>query len=222
MAHILSGQLPYRSAHRGGRYAKWQRTAVVAAFLVAASCSQGRPARAVLVATGSEAADSRGRMWRSIRGDWRLMERSTLVDKPGAGATSLIVSHAASPAVTVKARLSTAASGAGIVFRYKDPFDYWSLTAVRNVATWQLRKIVGGRQTFATSTGFTPTRNGTVVTVTTKTDGTIYVSFNGTPPQVLTDNALADQTGVGLIALGASAQHAVFEDFQTLAVLPAP
>jgi hypothetical protein len=108
------------------------------------------------------------------------------------------------------------------VFRYKDPFNYWTLQAAREVASWRLAKVIGGKSITVANTGLSPTEPGTLVGITTRTDGVIGISFNGKLKSTFTDRELADKTVVGIVAAGVRAQSASFSNFDVSGTLPPP
>jgi hypothetical protein len=156
-----------------------------------------------------------GRTWRVVQGEWSTTGNVFRVTKPGPLFASLVVTDSGAADVTVRAEMSEVASGAGLVFRYQDPFNYWALEAVRGVVSWQLIKVEAGKSQVVRTTGFSPTGPGTVVAVTTKTDGTLRIAFNGKESTALNDLAHADRQGAGYIAQGVRASKAVFAGFRT-------
>lgn len=99
------------------------------------------------------------------------------------------------------------------MFRFQNGLNYWTLRAAKGVAGWQLIKIVGGKGTVVGRTGLSPTRNGTVVAVSTRTDGSIGISFNGKLQSSFTDRTLADKRYVGVQAAGPSSIRPTFSNF---------
>jgi hypothetical protein len=172
----------------------------------------GRPS--VVQAPGSVVVG--GRTWRVVQGGWSVEQGELKVEAPGRLYSSLMVTDGGSPDVVVQARLQVAASGAGLVFRYQDPFNFWGLEAVQGVASWRLFKVVTGKKETVGDTGLSPTVTGTIVSVTTRSDGAIEVAFNGRLRKTFSDPALREKRGVGVLAFGPRASRAVFSDFTTL------
>ena len=162
-----------------------------------------------------------GVSWHAVKGDWNIAPNSTTIAKPGNLALSVLVTRASSPNTTVQVKMPVVATGAGLVFRYKSPFDYWSIQAVRQVASWRVVKVVGGKSTVVGNTGLSPTEPDTVIGVSTRTDGLLGVSFNGKLKVTFSDKALADQKGAGMIASGLKSS-AVFSNFDVSGSLPPP
>jgi len=163
-----------------------------------------------------------GVSWHAVKGDWNVAPNSTIVAKAGNLALSMLVTRASSPNATVQAKMPVVATGSGLVFRYKSPFDYWSIQAAREVASWRVIKVVGGKSTVVGNTGLSPTEPDTVVGVSTRTDGLLGVSFNGKLKVTFSDKALADQKGAGMIASGVKSSSAVFSGFDVSGSLPPP
>ena len=194
--------------------------AAVVAVLVGRSGSSSHKEVPQVLKAGQSAAIG-GRTWHAIQGDWATSSTTFAIKTPGRSNASLLVTDSGLSDVTVQARMPVVAGGAGLVFRYRNPFNYWALRAVPGVASWQVVKVVDGKSVVVRNTGLSPTRNGTLVIVSTRTDGAIAISFNQRLTTTLNDPALAIERGTGFLALGSRANRAVFTDFATAPALPA-
>ncbi|MCB1006696.1 MAG: hypothetical protein KDB35_21115 [Acidimicrobiales bacterium] len=109
-------------------------------------------------------------------------------------------------------RLDKVVNGAGLVFRYVGPYNYWAVVAVPDVATWNVVKVVDGDQEVVGNTGQSPTADGTTVGVRMRGD-TIDVIINGRVRKTIVDDFQAEAGKVGLTARGPDSGDARFDDF---------
>lgn len=109
-------------------------------------------------------------------------------------------------------RLDTVVNGAGLVFRYVGPYNYWAVVAVPDVATWNVIKVVDGDQEVVGNTGQSPTADGTTVGVRLRGD-TIDVIVNGRIRKTVVDDFQVDAGKVGITTRGPDSGTARFDDF---------
>ncbi len=118
---------------------------------------------------------------------------------PDPGSTSIATIDVGSPVRSVRADLGAVANGAGIVFRYQDPSNYWSLSAGVPYGTWGISKTLGGFTSYVGNTGLTLDPAGGTVEVRL-TDTLIKVLLGGKERQVVFDESLNRATKAGLYA----------------------
>ena len=100
----------------------------------------------------------------------------------------------------VTGKLEAVASGSGLVFRYADPQNYWSITASVPYDTWNLSETVGGITNYVANTG-SYSLHPKATTVEVRLNGSnIVVVIDGTVAQRLTINDLRQANGVGMVA----------------------
>jgi hypothetical protein len=99
-----------------------------------------------------------GPAWRIEAGTWEVADGQAAATGSG-GDRSLAVVRLPGGEGAVQLTLSHVANGAGVVFRYRDRRDYWSVSAVPFYATWAITKTVGGRSTLVANTGLSPTQD---------------------------------------------------------------
>lgn len=100
---------------------------------------------------------------------------------------------------TLGATVEFAAAGTGVIFRYVDVFNYWSLTAAPDFGTWNLVLIVNGETVRSEPIGLVSTEPGTRLSV--KLDGPLISIFvNGAPVMSTTDPTFELAAAAGLIA----------------------
>jgi hypothetical protein len=189
-----------------------------------AAAPAGAPVRITEGATGADKTSGRG--WRAIKGEWTLRDDEIRIGKEGKLLFSLLVTDGGSSNTVTSVRMPVVTTGSGVVFRYSNPFNYWMLRAARNVASWQVVKVIDGRTTIVGNTGFSPTSDGTLVGVASHDDGRIIISFNGKFQSSFAEPELADKRGVGVGAVGLGSSRAVFSGFtvtpQSAPSAPAP
>ncbi len=158
-----------------------------------------------------------GVAWHAESGTWGIASGQAVVYSPGEGADFATVG-AAWPDCVVQVRLTKVAPYAGLVFRYRDPANYWAVVAAPAYSTWVIVRVADGQTTQMGNTGLVSTGDGTTVgarmrgaTVDILVDGKIMTTV-ASPPSPGADK-------VGLTADGADATHARFDDFS---VVPEP
>jgi len=197
---------------------------VAAAGLVGLSlrASGGHTRHPTLVADAFTRADTRqtlgttdsGQAWQAVHGVWAIRDHAARLVRITGAKSSFAVVDTGSPDGTVTLTESTVAPGAGLVFRYRDPSNYWAVEAAPRYGTWAIRKVSGGRQIVGANTGLSGLANGTTVTVRFK--GTaIDVFVNGVRRHTLVDSDFSDATMAGLEATGAGATDARWASFRT-------
>ena len=112
----------------------------------------------------------------------------------------------------VQVRVERVTAGAGIVFRFRGPFNHWAVLAAPNGSTWNLVKVEDAESTIIGNTGATTVADGT--TVAARFEGErVEVIINGAVLLTVQDDFLSDQGKVGLTVRGDDATEARFDDF---------
>lgn len=150
-----------------------------------------------------------GAGWQEVAGRWGTSGGQAYVSAPAPGRDLAVVGAAGS----VQARLARMAPGAGLVFRYQDPANYWYVAAVPAYASWAVIKVVNGQEQVMGKTVLSPVQDDTTVTVASK-GNTIDVAIDGVVRRSLSDPVLANATTVGLTVSSAGAPQARFADFR--------
>lgn len=137
-----------------------------------------------------------------------------LADTDVKGAQVLLVDTGA-PNHVVAATFPVVESGCGVVFRYKGPNNYWSLTAAEAAGTWTLTKVVNGEKESPVLLGSAPTADGTQVMI--RTEGNrLFFYFDGVLYNTFNDGDNADATRVGFIFAGNGAPKVRADEFVAL------
>lgn len=170
------------------------------------------------VATDAEGLNltANGRPWSGNRADFTIDGgQLKLVDSAGPESRVAVVDTGAVHHL-VAATFSKVRTGSGIVFRYKGPNNFWSLTAAQASGTWTLTKVVNGKRENPVLLGTAPTADGTQVMV--RAEGNrLFFYFDGAQFNTLNDGDLSDGTKVGLILAGPNSKDVRVDD---LAALP--
>jgi hypothetical protein len=117
----------------------------------------------------------------------------------------------------VQVRLDRLTAGAGLVFRFRGPGNYWAVVAAPNGGTWNLMRVEDTAAEVVDNTGVTPVVDGTTVAARFVGEE-IEVIVNGVVVLTVQDDFLAEEGKVGLTVRGDDATEARFDDF--VAALP--
>jgi hypothetical protein len=108
-----------------------------------------------------------GQAWRAATGRWGIAGHAARVVVPGTG-TSLATVAVGVPDGRVEAVITRMAPGAGIAFRCRNVLNCWRVEAVPQLGTWNVVRVVRGKEKRVTSLGTVPVADGTKVAVTMK------------------------------------------------------
>lgn len=156
-----------------------------------------------------------GARWLTPSGTWGVSAGQAYVAVPAAGHDIAVVGPAPRDGA-VQVRLSRVSPLAGLVFRYRDPSDYWAVVAAPDYATWAIVRVEGGQETVVGNSGFVSTGDGTTVGARVR-GADVTVLVDGRPTTTLTTGPPGDTDQVGMVATGSEANQARFDDF---AILP--
>jgi hypothetical protein len=117
----------------------------------------------------------------------------------------------------VQVRVDRLTAGAGVIFRYRGPSNYWAVVAAPNGGTWNLLRVEETDAQVVGNTGVTPVTDGTTVAARF-TGEQIEVIINGIVRLTVQDDFLIDEGQVGMTVRGDDATEARFDDF--VAALP--
>lgn len=153
-----------------------------------------------------------GPPWRAAVGTWGVVAAQAAATTPLAGRNVAVVDAGRSD-VAVQVRVARVTNGAGVVFRYRDPGNFWAVVAAPGYATWAIVKVVAGKDRVVGNTGLSPVADGTAVGVRVQGD-TIDVLVDGRVTTTFGDVAFKDATMAGLTAEGLDGGKARFDDFR--------
>ena len=155
-----------------------------------------------------------GPTWFADAGTWGIANGQAYASGPVDGRNHAVVDLGEQDGA-VRVQLSRAVFGAGLVFRYRSPFDYWAVVAVPSYATWAIVHVVDGEEQVVDNTGLSPIADGTVVAVRME-GATVDVALDGRVAATVDVADPSDATRVGLTAQaipGIDAAAARFDDF---------
>jgi hypothetical protein len=188
-----------------------------------ASAGDAAPPSATIVwddfAGDSADLDDQRLDWRSAQGRWSVDSGALVLRDAPEAFPSLAVTDVGGPDGTVSVTMPEITDGTGIVFRYRDQSNYWSLVAVPGFATWNLSKVVNNERILVGNTELAPTTAFTSVGV--RLDGPmIAVTVDGRVRLEVTDGFLADETTAGVIAEQTGSVQGRWDDFYAIGIAP--
>jgi hypothetical protein len=150
--------------------------------------------------------------WSAVSGTWGVQSHAAYVSDPVVGPNLLIAPDTTGDG-TLQLRMTSVAPGAGLVFRYQDPQNYWRLVAFPRVLTWQIERVENGRTTFVANTGaFSRVEDGTTIGVRIQGENLDFL-VDGKVRQSLRSHQGDLAGSTGLFASGRNADQARWDDF---------
>jgi hypothetical protein len=150
--------------------------------------------------------------WTPDVGAWGILGEQAYVSEPAEG-RNLAVRDLGEADGVVQVELSEMSHGAGIVFRYRSPSDYWMVVPVPYYGTWAAYKVIGGDAERVATTGLLGTTDRMTVGVRLQGD-TIDVIVNGAVRATIVDGTFVDATKVGMTVEKSGAGEARFDEFK--------
>lgn len=158
--------------------------------------------------------------WRVVDGAWQAANEQAFFSAQGSK-THIAVLDVGIPVEAAQVRLAAVGDGSGLVFGYRDPGDYWAVTAAPAYATWTVVHVAHGVQTQGGNLGLSSTDAGSILAVVIR-DGTADIGLDGKVERVVSDPTLRGTATAGVGVAAAGAARTRFEDFQLVPVpLPA-
>ena len=149
--------------------------------------------------------------WASLGSGFEMTSAGTAqVMAAPPGETSMALTDPGFGDVTILSTVTNAPPTSGLVFRFQDVFNHWSLNAAPEFGTWNLVQVADGAIAYSKSVGLSSTEPGTTIAISL--DGpSISVFVDGSPVLALVDRTFQQATTVGLVALNGSG--AAFDEF---------
>ncbi len=141
---------------------------------------------------------SSGSGWRAVSGRFIAIDGAAAVAEV-ADEPAIAVIDGRSPVETITAAVSEPTLGSGIVFRYVDEENYWSLMAAPSYATWNPYKTVAGVPQFVQNTGLSY-QSGESTLEISLSGSELVVQMNDNRVATSYDEDRSDGAGVGLIS----------------------
>ena len=139
-----------------------------------------------------------------------LMITSGRVVSDGSDQSSLAVTETGWADVSLGLVVDDAPAGSGLLFRFVDLNNHWSLVAAPDFATWNLVLTVDGETTQSLATGLSSNTSGTRLAVLAQ-GPEIRVFVNGQPVGSMVDPTFQTATAAGILA--PSGAVASFDEF---------
>jgi hypothetical protein len=156
-----------------------------------------------------------GRPWSGSRKSFKVVDGQLMLADDGSKGAHFLLVDTGAPNQVVAATFPKVETGSGIVFRYKGPSYYWSLTAAKNAGTWTLTKVENGEKENPVLLGSAPTEDGTQVMV--RTEGNrMFFYFDGVLYNTFNDGANAEATRAGFLFAGPDASKVRADEFVAL------
>jgi hypothetical protein len=154
-----------------------------------------------------------GDSWDPVAGVWGIDGAQVyLATADLGGARNLLTLDMGSADGTVSAVFSRVRLGAGMVFRYQSPQDFWVILPAPDYGTWIVQHIVDDETVVNENIGLADSPDGTTVSLTLA--GTLLkVQINDADAVELEMDDSTDATVVGLTSLGYGSGEARWDDF---------
>lgn len=154
--------------------------------------------------------------WLVVHGRWQAGNGHASFSSPASG-IQLAVLESIPRVVAAQVRLPTVGSGAGLVFAYQGPGDYWAITAVPGYATWSVLKVLHGVSTGEGNLGLDSLAGGSILQVVMH-GHSAALGLDGKVLRVVSNPSLSPGR-VGVTVAGSGVTQTSFGDFQ---VVPVP
>lgn len=156
--------------------------------------------------------------WAVVGAPWAIESGQARVAKADAGKRSVAVVDAGIADGVVQVTFAKVVAGGGLVFRFKDPGDFFAFTAAPKFGTWNLQKTSGGTITNLGNVGIIGATDGTTISVRFVGDQ-ITVTVNGVDQRAYVDGDLTTETRVGLLGVADNALAGRWDNFVTSSVI---
>ena len=154
-----------------------------------------------------------GYEWRGDSGTWAVRGgRATATGHDGFATFATV--DTGEPDGTAEVRVVRLRDGAGLVFRYVDPENFWAVAAVPEFGTWHLLRVVDGAGSDAPLAVIpAPTTDQTRIGVRAVGER-IEVLVDGEPVEERSDGTHRDAMRWGIMMKGPETTAARFDDFR--------
>lgn len=152
-----------------------------------------------------------GQDWETVAGTWGIDDDSAVTSGGEGPRPSLAVVPEGTGDGLTEVTMTVVEEGAGLVFRYLDPENYWSVTANPGVGSWSVNRVIDG-ETEAVGEAPGPTEDGITVSVT-QDGSTVRILLEGDEYLSFTDGALSEQLQGGIIASAGTTGDARWDRF---------
>ena len=155
-------------------------------------------------------ADTGGE-WESVEGRWRIDGGRASVEGSDDDRPRIAVIAGNTTSELTEVTLMTSEDGAGLVFRYRNPRNFWSVTADEDGASWTVTKVIDG-QIALTETVPAPSGDGSTIAVSQRPARLLFL-VEGVIKHQINDTGLSEESTSGLIALPGTGDDARWDRF---------
>ncbi|MDQ2724087.1 MAG: hypothetical protein M3Y36_01105 [Actinomycetota bacterium] len=152
-----------------------------------------------------------GPPWQALAGTWGIANQQAYLSAPIADQGLAVVAFGR-PLASAQVRVAAMVAGAGLVFAYQDPGNYWVVQAEPSYGTWNVVQVVAGTSRGLGNIGLVPIADGTVVSAAVTGDQ-VAVAVDGQVGRTFTASTPVMGQGAGLTVSGPGARMVRFEDF---------
>jgi hypothetical protein len=156
-----------------------------------------------------------GGTWEPVAGTWGTREDAAVTSGGSGDGPFLAVVPDGNGDGLTEVTMTVVEEGAGLVFRFLDAANYWSITANPGVGTWSVNRVIDGESELVGELAG-PTGDNTTLSVEQKGSALRFL-LDGQEYLAVTDGALADQLQGGIIAAGTTNGEARWNRFLVLA-----
>lgn len=158
-----------------------------------------------------------GEEWSTASGSWAVVnEQAASTDARARPAIAVIEGGTANR--LTEASMMVVESGAGIVFRYRDPQNYWAMTADPEVGSWIITRVADGQDSVIAEVAGA-TADGTAIGVAQR-GPELQILVDGQERTRITDPTLSGQARSGLISPAGAAGDARWDRFYVGNIAP--
>jgi hypothetical protein len=163
-----------------------------------------------------------GQVWETVDGSWAVEGRNAAFGGTAGEGQALAI--APTPETTgpglFEVTLNSPANGTGLVFRYLDRDNYWTVTARPNVGIWTITKVADGQPQVAGE--FEGAAEDGVTVTVIQNQATLRFLLDGEDVFILTDTSLSEQLQGGLVARGQAPGATRWDRFMVMDFSNAP
>lgn len=159
-----------------------------------------------------------GQPWQVDAGEWGIEDNSAFRVAGAPGAQSIAVVPVGDGDGLVEVTATVVEQGAGMVFRYLDPSNYWTITANPALGSWAVHRVIDGQQELVGELA-APTADGVTVTIT-QNEALLRFLVDGIEYLRLTDATFEGQLQAGIVSSAESNGAARWDRFLTMRTAP--
>jgi hypothetical protein len=153
-----------------------------------------------------------GQAWTIVGAPWGVQNGQASLGASDGGKRSVAVAGLGTGDGTVQVTMTKVVAGGGLVFRYHDAFNFWSVTAAPKFGTWNIVKVVNGQTTNVGNLGGVSVVDNTTIRAKFQGDH-IAFEINGKEVKSVDDPTFATERYVGMIATADNQHGARFDNF---------